>query len=389
MGAYSMNFAGSDTFESVNIDSLLENESIEASFEESSYEAAMKAVCEATMNWNAIVEACAIQELNFLEESGTEMVYEGAALDSFIAKAKAFFMNLWQKIQGFFKKALMQFNAWSQSDKDFVKKYEKDLNKASNSGFGDKEIKWFHYSYYDNPDGQASEFADAAATFDATDLVSALKAISKVSNADLSIADAGKNPDGWAGVAKKLAETETKKEIFDTIRGKFLGKNEKVEAGDFVKQLKEKLQGGESKDSVKLGEALPKAIPFLKSSDKIKEHLNKELNICKKSIDNAVKCLDGIQKTLKSATEGNVSDEGKKAGAQHNVATHVIDILKTEKTILTTANGVEIGCLKAASRQAKAICVAAVSYKAPKSANEGGMLDFESDSSLLEQVRLV
>jgi hypothetical protein len=367
--------------ESVSIDSLMNADTIAACYEESSIDAAARAVSEISQNWNSIIEACAIDELNYLEENSVEMVYEGANLDSFINAAKQFFMNIWNKIQEIFKKVLMQFNSWFQSDKDFIKKYEKTLTSKSNDGLGDKEIKWFHYVYYDDVNAKAAEFAGKAEEYDSSSLEDFLKSVPDITApSDLA---------SWKETNKKLSEADTKKKILDNYRAEFLEGKSEVEQGEFVKLLREQIQGSDSKDDVKLSAALDKAIPFLKASDKIKAHINKELAADKKSIDNAIKCVENIKKTLKTTKEADTSEAGQLAGAKHSVATSVIGIMKSNKEILVTANGVELSCLKAASRQAKSICVAAVNYKKPKSANEGGMLQEENDSSLLSQIKLV
>lgn len=373
MGAYTMNFGSMN--ESVDIDAIMESTEIEACFEESSLDAALKVVSESTQNWNAIIEACSIDELNFLEENSTEMVYEGAKLDGFISKAKEFFLNVWKKIQSIFKKALMQFNSWFQTDKEFLKKYQKDLNKSNNSGFGDKTVKWFNYVYYTNAD-LSSEFTGAVADTTGT--------IELASAAKEALGSAPSSVEDWKKANQNM-NSEYKQKIYNKCRAAFIGKDSEVEAGEFVKLLKEKLQGGESKDDVKLSTALSTATSFLSKSEGIKKHISKELDVDKKSIDAAIKALDAIKKDL---SKDSGSSTGKEIeGAKHSVAVSQIEILKGCKNILITANGIDLSCLKSASRQAKSICVAAVSYKTPK--NEGAMMQHESGMSLLDNVTMV
>lgn len=376
MGAYSF---GAGASSPVDIDSLLESNEIGVSYEESSVDAAARVVAETTANWNAIVEACAIDELNYLEENGVEMVYEGATLDGFFAKAKEFFLNIWKKIQEIFKKVLIQLNSWSKTDKDFIKKYEKDLNRAANNGLGDKEVKFFDYDYYKNG-------ADIAATtnfdpqqYKGSDFVSLVKDLGHDVGA-LSSAD------DWKEANKKLSEADSKAAILDTYRGEVVYEDgsKKVEAGEFVKALKEKIQGSDSPDDVKISEVLSKCISFLGISDKIKTNLNKALNQEKKGIDNAIKALETVKKSLNKELGKETGHEIE--GAQHSMAVTYIDILKSEKNIITTATGVALNCLKSCSRQSKAVCVAALTYKAPK--NESGMLQSENEGSLLDRVVL-
>jgi len=386
MGAYSFYLESTtdelDAIKDVDVEEILDDDEVEASFEESSYDAAMRAVAEITQNWNSIIEACAIEELHYLEENKTEMVYEGARLDAFVAKAKEFFLNIWEKIKAIFKKVLIQFNSWFKSDKEFIKKYEKDLNLAKNRGFGDKEIKWYNYKFYRDK-SYTEKIEKGAESFNVTDLKDALNTIKGYSKVDVPV-PANNDLKDWQDLNKKLNETETVKEVYDKFRGEFVGEGS-VEAGEFVKKFKEHLQGGETKDDVKLATALPVCVDFLKSSENIKKHLNDLLAYNKKSIDNAIRCLNNIAKELKKSTSDGMGEANQLAGVKHSVATKVIEILKGHKNILVTANGVQLQCLKSASRQAKAVCVAALTYTRKK---EDGVYQTEG-ASLLDKVRMI
>lgn len=376
MGAYSLNSTGATA--PVDINSLLESEEIIAAYEESSVDAAARVVAETTANWNAIVEACAIDELNYLEENGVEMVYEGAKLEGFFAKAKEFFLNIWKKIQEIFKKVLVQINSWAKTDKDFIKKYENDLNRAANNGLGEKEVKFYDYVYYKNGADIAAATDFEARTYKSTDLVGLVKELGEDIGSLSSVED-------WKEANKKLSEADTKASILDTYRGMVVGASGKVEANDFVKTLKETIQGSDTPDDVKLSAVLSKCVSFLKISDKIKTNLNKALAAEKKSIDNAIKVLENIKKSLGKELGKDTGHEIE--GAQHSMAVTFIEILKSEKNIQTTATGVALNCLKSCSRQSKAVCVAALAYK-PKANNEGGMLQSENEGSLLDRVVL-
>lgn len=376
MGAYSFGYA-SATGEVINMDSLMESTEIEAVYEESSIDAAARVVAETTANWNAIVEACAIDELNYLEENGVEMVYEGAKLDGFIAKAKEFFLSIWKKIQEIFKKVMVQFNSWFQTDKAFLKKYEKDLNRASNNGLGDKEVSFFDYIFYDNGAELSSAQTFKAGEFKSTNLADLLKEV----DAQIGV-DNNSTAEEWKAANKKFSESDTKTDFLDGVRGAFVKKEEGVSAESFVKELKEYFQGSDSKDDVKLSTVLPKCVQFLGWSDKLKTNLNKELAADKKTIDNAIKALESIKKDLNKTLGKDTGHEIE--GAQHSLAVTFIDLMKSTKNILVTANGVGLNCLKSCSRQSKAVCVAALTYKAPK--NEGAMLQQENTGSLLDNV---
>ena len=135
--------------EDVTLESLLEDDSIQPC-EENFLVAGARICTENTINLNSIMEACAIGEFQYFEESGTEMIYEAGALSKFFESAKNFFKKLWEKIQGLFKKAIMFFNSKTKDDKAFFNKYKKDINAARNNNYGDKEIDIYDYEFYNN-----------------------------------------------------------------------------------------------------------------------------------------------------------------------------------------------------------------------------------------------
>ena len=102
----------------VDVESIVKDEDVQAAYEENFVEAAARVSAEAQVNWNKIMEACTITEFACLESTGQEFLYEAGNLSAFFEKVKAFFKNLWQKIQSIFKKAAMQFNAMISNDKE-------------------------------------------------------------------------------------------------------------------------------------------------------------------------------------------------------------------------------------------------------------------------------
>lgn len=363
-----------DTLPSVDYDTLLSDESVEACHENSSIEAALRICYESTVNWNRIKEACAADEITCLESTGQEMIYEGAKLDAFIDKAKAFFQNLWKKVQEMFKKVLIQFSSWFQSDKDFLNKYKKDIQKSQNTkgDFGDKEIDVYLYQYYE---GKASY--DDLASVGLDSYIAKSKELK-----DMVDGDALKSKD-----LKELQETnkefdkEKVTELLDQIRADICGTSSNaVSAAEFKKEYIDSVRGDSSKTSEKLVNMIPKAIKFLEESAKIKTALNKLLQNCKKEIDAAIKKCESARKTLNKLTQGAANDENQKAGVVHTLLGKGIDVLKSTREVLIQANGFELQCLKECSRQSKAICVKAVSYVKPKdstneSATVGGALE--------------
>lgn len=74
-----------------------------------------------------------------------EVVAEGAIKDAF-AKVKEFLKKLWDKVKAWFHQVKRFFDSIFMSGKEFVKKYQKDIQTA------DKTLKDFSYTMYDYDD---------------------------------------------------------------------------------------------------------------------------------------------------------------------------------------------------------------------------------------------
>lgn len=97
------------------------------------FNGACELVAESEMNYNRFMQAVGINELNYMETNGEEIVYEGAKLKGYVEKAKKFFQNILEKIKGFIKKFMVNVDSLIKSNDGFVKKYEEELSKMSTS----------------------------------------------------------------------------------------------------------------------------------------------------------------------------------------------------------------------------------------------------------------
>lgn len=370
----------------INSDELVNSSEIDAAFEESSIVTAARIVAENTTNWNTVLEACAITEFACFEESGTELVYEAGTLAAFKDKVIAVFNSIWEKIKAMFKKVLLQFNSWTQSDKDFVKKYQKELNKAINGGFEEAEVDMYNYKFYSNPDlAWANSVIIAKSAPDSVEKMLALGGVAKPSS-DTDV-------EGWRRANTEYSKADTTGKILDEYRAGIVKDvigtaGKEVTAKEFVQEIKEGLQGDSTKDSVKLGVAVSQCMPFLTKSDKVKKGINDNLKANKKAIDDAIRAVERIARDLDKGVSKDVSDSNAVKGAQHSIATKGIGHMKAMKDIQVTLNGVCLECLKACSRQSKAICVKALTYTAPKN-ESGDVIQNESVTSLIDGIKLV
>ena len=394
----------------VDAESLMMDESVEPCHEDNFLVAGARICAESTENMNRIMQACAIQEFCYFEENGTEMVYTEAAVTGFIEKAKAFFMNLWKKIQGIFKKAIMMFSSKSKTDKEFLNKYKKEIAAAQNSSFGDTEVDIYDYVFYKNP-GAFTRFKGCATgdsgfqaigktakncarwvadKSSAKNLVSDLLDMRSTDNNDE--AKTKTQADKLDDDLKLVAENDWKEDYKDKVRGDMVkvispSAPNDISASEFAKEIAEACQGDSSKDTVSLSTALRKAAKFLEDSKDITKGLDDWLKAWKKSIDEEIKALNTVAKDLNRDTHKDVNNTNRAKGAEHTIVTTCINMDKDIKTIGITFHSAVINQIKACSGQSKAICVKAVHYKKPK--NESYAYTEESTGSLLDSIELI
>lgn len=413
MGTFSNFIGGYDSFEEsvlpdIDADSLLEDTTIEECFEDNFIVAGARICAENTANMNAIMNACAIQEFCYYEQTGEELVYTEATGDSLIEKIKSYFLKLWEKIQSIFKKAIMMFNSKAQSDRDFYNKYKKEINDASSKGYGDKEVPFYDYVFYENA---AKDHYKAYFTskINVSDITTAKEKVFEkagvASDKDKLLASSGIGTDGKDTtlqankeadeVLKKIHESDWKNDYYDELRQDLVNaiKSGSVTGGvtskEFSQEIATACQGGDdTKDNVNLSTAISKAAPYLYNSKDIVKGLDEGLKDWKREIDKIVKSLNNKKKELdkERVATGTDGDKAKENYYQASVLSTAVEVLKEAKNIGITYHSNLIQQQKNASSQAKSICVQAVHYKKPK--NESAVFENES-TSLLDTVDLI
>ena len=405
-GDVGIDTSASDLNDNVDIQDIMDSDNIEKINRElNSGETqnlgvmAAKCCAENTINFNAIMEACAIEEFCAFEESGVEMLTE-ASVSGFFEAAKNFFKKIWEKIQSIFKKVAMQFASWSKNDKEFYNKYKKEIAKvqtAGMAGFSDVEVKVYPYTYFKK--GDFASGIDRAITNANNNSVEEISDLNDWIGGDNPVpSNSETDPKAWEDALKKVRENQTDmtNDILDEFRADLISEinssyGNSCSASEFTKDLAEALQGDTTKDTEKLTSVLDDALATLAGSDKIKTNLNKLLAANKKSIDKDIKSVIKYQKQFdkertKLGNDNKLTDESKIAGTKYAFATIVIGILKQQKNIQTTFDGAVLQHYKAYTRQCKAICVKAATF-VPK--NESASFQTESSSSLLGSIEMI
>ena len=360
MGMYSRNIYSDDA-----ISELLENcEAIEPRTDYFA-EAALNIVVEGEENYNRIMQAVGIDEYNYFEENGTEMVYEAADVKGFFGKIKAFFVNLLQKIKGLVKKFISLFDSYTKSDKDFVNKYRKHL-----LGVNTKDFEFKGYKFDDT---KLSGF----------NCDTALNEITK------SVYGLGTDSKGYAIQNKEncqnfLDKTSDTSDIEETMRGAALkacgGTESKMDAGEFSKELFKLYRGGEDSKEVLDNISISTQLNYiLNTKDAVKKGNDAEKSFTK-STNDILKGIDKEASALAKATADDAELQSKRIQATNRY----YSLLKSAQGLVITAIGAYLTALKDRNRQAKSICVSAMNYKPKNESTDLG--GYSEGASLLDNV---
>lgn len=326
-----------------------------SAIKESPYElglaGAMMHVYENECNYNAIMKAVGLSELKYYQETGKDLfVHEAGAFDGFIAKMKAFFKAVIEKIKSIFKKFVAMFDQYTLNDKQFVKKYGDQLIR--------KDLKDFEFTGY-----KFGDFAKVQGRIEAAggNLKNYLDTYTISHNKDSNYDDNTYDNRRY----KDSDEVNEKKETERAV--KIIGVSGKMDETEFKDKLKELLYGDDDKetlDNISIRDQLS-IIENTKDDIKKVEKTQKELE---KGINDLLKTLDKvpseIRKKYSYSSNKNLTDQQNKRinNAIQNISDSY-DIGKSLSNDITVAFGMIVQAYKDRNRQAKAICVKALSYK--------------------------
>ena len=325
-----------------------------SAIKESPYElglaGAMMHVYENECNYNAIMKAVGLSELKYYQETGKDLfVHEAGAFDGFIAKMKAFFKAVIEKIKSIFKKFVAMFDQYTISDKQFVKKYGDQLIR--------KDLKDFEFTGY--------KFGDFAKVQRSVEVAGG--ALQKVLDTYTSSHKKDSNYDTDEYDNRYYKDSDVVNEKKEKHRANVIGQSGKMDETEFKDKLKELLYGDDNKetlDNISIRDQLS-IIENTKDDIKKVEKTQKEIE---KGINDLLKTLDKlpseIRKQYSYSSDNKLTDQQDKRinNAIRNI-NDVYDVSKSMSNDITIAFGMIVQAYKDRNRQAKAICVKALSYK--------------------------
>ena len=316
--------------------------------QESPYElgigGALMHVYENECNYNALMKAAALSEMRYYNQTGGDLfVQEAGAFSGFLGKVKEFFKKVIEKIKSIAKKFVAKINQYTMKDKEFVKKYEKELVR--------RNLKDFEFDGYKFPLTKGN--------------VSATGAINGV---------------------RSDSDQDAINDIIERNRGNIVGGSAMTES-EYRDELKEKLYGDkENMDNISIRNELGiirDTSKFVKEAEKQEKDIIKEIEDFIKNID---KSIDAANKNANNLQKAGKDSDAKMADDYIKNMNNRITVYKALSNDLTIYFGAYVKALNDRNRQAKAICVKALSYKPT---NESATFEEGAYSDIFSGVEIV
>lgn len=376
MGIYtSAGFSGS----SIDIYSPAEEELCCEGFDINFYEASMVAVAESEAIYNNSMKEVGIAELRYFEENGQEVIYEAVDVKAIFNKIKMFFKKLIDKVKAIFHTFIAKLSSFVQSDKDFVKKYEKEFSRKWNDVKEDFEFKGYKFTIKNetsfNEPNQDYDFSIGIGTntksFNDT-LSNPKTIIEKKSSASKSDVDNLNNTikkikDNYDEICEEIRGDafEYIKECFSTYSGN-IGSN-RMDAKDFSEELFKLFRNNESsKENIEkkdIDGGVATITSELRTADKTKKVAEKASKWASKYIENGIKALDKMESELlkEIPNKEKKDDITNYTSACISYCSEYSGLLKCQKEYAVQGCGACLQALKDRSRQYKAIMVKVIS----------------------------
>ena len=365
-----------------NINDLLEDDTLNIHESMSLMEAAYAGIAESEMNWNAIMEAVAMTEME--EASNGNYDYDVTLESGFVNSIVSFFKKIWEKIKGLFKKFMVMLGSMVGKDRDFAKKYGNTIRESIKNIPSDAEFKGYNFTtevLHKSCTNQAKDMATMCERIEtlynkasaATDTLTADRATSIAATMILKDTLKGLN----------ISDNDDYTDIIDKIRGDLIGESSATDAELREGLFKVARNNEDSPIDIKMdGTLVSYALSSLEDGDKAKSKADKLYGELEKEWKSSLKHLEKIENELYRVK----ADPGDKAaaknvyGVKRNVSnyTKLLNIIKSCAGIIQTSCGVHLQAVKDEYSQCRRICAKVVTYK---SNNEGAMVSHYSEST--------
>ena len=306
MGFYSGSRLYQETYSNVpevTLEEVMRDDSILPSEQEDLIEASLNIIENIQENQNRFFQHIGVSELDYYDQHGEELIYTESVLGDIVDTIKKFLMKIWERIKGLFKRFIMIIDSYSKNDKDFAKKYQKEIFSKSGdtSDFTFKGYKW---------DIDNSGF-QAAMTACSTKSDSHWKTSGERTETQRDRYDSKESYE--KNVDKESDAMETLRgEIYNAFTSKHkVSGNTTLTSEEFRKEVHELFRGGETEkeelDSKDLD--VHNMYNHLIQSQQDKKNAKTAFDTAKKSIDQDIKELERLHNTNIKDSPGTPTDK--------------------------------------------------------------------------------
>lgn len=304
---------------------------------------AMYAVLDNTKNWNRICEAASLMELQYYNEHGANVwAMDEAAMPGFITAILNFLKKVKDKIVEMFKHFFGLISSLVSKDKDFVKKYQKDIMAKASRLSSTNSIEIDGYTFKDLDKGET------------------------IFNKGFDTIDTNLAPNITKQVQDGKMDSDYMSDLKEEARGTILSEG-KMDSDEFKTKIKEKLYGSEDKDSIEITSSsdITKLLSIIKDTSTNTKNAEKAKNDLTKLIDKEIKKLQDLAKGFdKSAIDSKGSEPENTVNTNAaSVVRYRAELLQSMSNDYTTAYGILLDAYKDRNRQARAVCVKCLGLK--------------------------
>lgn len=292
------------------------------------HELGIIAASEMTANHNSFMKSIALSELAAFEQTGsTDVLYESVNISGIIDKIKMFFKKIIEKIHKIFHTFIAKMSSWFGNNKDFAKKYEKEVIKNWGNVKEDWEFKGYKWSHL-NLSKSASTEMKVAYTGTNAKLKALLETEGGLAQWTAAEVDDEEDLKKFRENLDTIKESVRKDMIDDIASDDFLKAKEVVasnktgyDQSEFTEELFKVFRSGEdSKEDLSktellkgYGGSISGLMSYIKEFDKIKKETEASEKKIISGIDSLIKKISKAQdEILKSNKDSTKTDDEKK-----------------------------------------------------------------------------
>lgn len=370
-----MGFFGATTsaISTASIEDLLNDDSLDIKEGLGLMEAGYAYAAETEMNWNAIMEAAAMTELQHYSSTGEEYTYTNES--GFFESIVNFFKKIWEKIKSLFKKFMVMLGSLVGKDKTFIQKHKKTIQDAMKNIPSDAEIKGYKFTY---------EELHARITKAGDSLKTQLTSI--------QVNDKNVTTGSLPGNINLTSDSFDTGDALEIIRGDIM-KNAKGATTNMTDSEMREVAFAECRDGedspidIKIDPAaVGRAIAELDGGDKAKSDA---LKLYKKTEDIFKTAMKDVEKKEKEYYSANKSIDNNDTAYNNGTKSlsRGLSLAKSTASMIQTLCTVYLQAVKDKYSQDRKICVKVVTYKTVK--NEGAYVSHMSEGGYFAGVNLM